>query len=718
MREDRRTDLAEGPDRRGGWSETATRRRIVLLMLILGQTWLACDFMVRGVLPYHAQQPLELAILCVFAILFAWISAGFWTALAGFATLSTGRDRFAITRTIRPEARASDIPAVARTAVVMPICNEDVARVFAGLRATYESLAATGAGDRFDFFILSDSTDPDTRVDEHAAWFELCRAVNGFGRVFYRWRKHRIKRKSGNIGDFCRRWGRNYRYMVVLDADSVMSGECLTQLVLLAEANPGTGIIQTVPHAAGRDTFYARVQQFASAAYGPVFTAGLHYWQLGESHYWGHNAIIRVAPFIRHCGLGRIGGREILSHDFVEAALMRRAGWSVWVAYDLAGSYEEVPPNLIDELSRDRRWCQGNLMNLRLFLMKGLQPAHRAVFITGVMAYLSAPLWLLALILATALVVVQALTLPKYFVQPFQLFPLWPEWRPERAIALLSITFGVLFLPKILASLLVQAQGFGGRARLALSVMVECVLSALLAPVRMLFHSQFVLASLLGRAVRWRSPARSDARTDWTQALRRHGVHTMIGIAWTGLVWRFDPQFLPWLLPIVGAFMLSVPLSVFTSHAGAGRVLRRLGLFVIPEEVQTPPVLAATRRYLREATPGRGIVAAVVDPLVNAVTSAHGRGRQSRNVARLDRRALVERALDHGIDTLPKDERAALIADPEALARLHSALSRRDAHPSWHQAREDSSAQSDRAVPLRHAFGTELSRSPIRATGD
>ena len=227
-------------------------------------------------------------------------------------------------------------------------------------------------------------------------------------------------------------------------------------------------------------------------------------------------------------------------------------------------------------------------MNLRLFLMKGLQPAHRAVFITGVMAYLSAPLWLLALILATALVVVQALTLPQYFVQPFQLFPLWPEWRPERAIALLSITFGVLFLPKILASLLVQAKGFGGRVRLALSVIVECVLSALLAPVRMLFHSQFVLASLLGRAVRWRSPARSDARTDWTQALRRHGVHTMIGIAWTGLVWRFDPQFLPWLLPIVGAFMLSVPLSVFTSHAGAGRVLRRLGLFVIPEEVQTP----------------------------------------------------------------------------------------------------------------------------------
>jgi membrane glycosyltransferase len=403
--------------------------------------------------------------------------------------------------------------------------------------------------------------------------------------------------------------------MVVLDADSVMSGDCLTRLVLIAEANPGAGIIQTVPRAAGRDTFYARMQQFASAAYGPVFTAGLHYWQLGESHYWGHNAIIRVAPFIRHCALGRLGGREILSHDFVEAALMRRAGWSVWVAYDLGGSYEEVPPNLIDELSRDHRWCQGNLMNLRLFLMKGLQPAHRAVFITGVMAYLSAPLWLLALILATALVVVQALTLPQYFVQPFQMFPLWPEWHPERAIALLSITFAVLFVPKILASLLVQAKGFGGRVRLALSVIVECVLSALLAPVRMLFHSQFVLASLLGRMVRWRSPARSDAQTGWTQALRRHGVHTMIGMAWAALVWHFDPQFLPWLLPIVGALTLSVPLSAYTSRAGAGRALRRLGLFVIPEEAQTPPVLAATRRYVREATLGHEVVGIVVNPI-------------------------------------------------------------------------------------------------------
>jgi membrane glycosyltransferase len=610
-------DLRDGPRRRGAWSGAGARRRLVLLVLVLAQTWLACDFLVRGVLPYHGRQPLEFAMVCVFAVLFAWISAGFWTALTGFATLVLARDRHAITRTIARDARATDIPQDARTAVVMPICNEDVARVFAGLRATFESLAATGAGDRFDFFVLSDSANAQTRAEELAAWTRLCAAVNGFGRVFYRWRRHHIKRKSGNIADFCRRWGRNYRYMVVLDADSVMSAECLSRLVLIAEANPGAGIIQTVPRAAGRDTLFARVQQFASAVYGPVFTAGLHYWQLGESHYWGHNAIIRIAPFMKHCALGRLRGRgplsgEILSHDFVEAALMRRAGWSVWIAYDLPGSFEEVPPNLVDELGRDRRWCQGNLMNMRLFSMKGLHPAHRAVFLTGVMAYLSAPLWLLSLILATALVAVQALTIPQYFVQPFQLFPVWPEWHPERAVMLLSATALLLFLPKILASLLIDSRGYGGRVRLALSVLLECVLSALLAPVRMLFHTQFVMASLVARAVRWQSPSRSDAQTDWRQAVRRHGFHTIVGIGWIGFVWWLEPQYLPWLLPVLGALVLSIPLSVYTSRTDIGKALRRLGLFLIPEETQTPPVLAATRRYLGASASTREAATPVV----------------------------------------------------------------------------------------------------------
>jgi membrane glycosyltransferase len=551
--------------------------------------------------------------------------------------------------------------------------------VFAGLRATYESLAATGALDRFDFFVLSDTSDPDKRVEELAAWMDLCRAVDGFGRVFYRWRQHHIKRKSGNIADFCRRWGRKYRYMVVLDADSVMTGTCLTRLVLISEANPGVGIVQTVPRAAGRDTLFARVQQFATGVYGPVFTAGLHFWQLGESHYWGHNAIIRVEPFIRHCALGRLPGRgalsgEILSHDFVEAALMRRAGWSVWIAYDLPGSYEEMPPNLIDELSRDHRWCQGNLLNLRLFTMKGLHPAHRAVFMTGVMAYLSAPLWFLFLIASTALIAVHTLVVPQYFVRPFQLFPLWPQWHPEMAAALFGATALLLLLPKMLASLLIEARGYGGRLRLALSVLLECAVSALLAPIRMLFHTQFVLASLLGRAVRWRSPPRADEQTAWVHALRRHGLHTLIGMAWIGLVWWLDASFVPWLLPVAGALILSIPLSVYSSRVDFGKALRRRGLFLIPEETEPVPVLEAMERHLGATDSPCDVLTAVVDPALNALTCAFGVARRLNASGRLERRRLVQHALHDGLAALSAAERRMLVLDPVALSMLHFAV--------------------------------------------
>ncbi|MET0963326.1 MAG: glucans biosynthesis glucosyltransferase MdoH, partial [Noviherbaspirillum sp.] len=390
------------PDASAERQPAGSLRRGVLLLLMLSQTALATWFM-SLVLPYQGKRPMEMVTMAFFAVLFCWVSAGFWTAMTGFLVLLRGSDRYLISRNA---ADRTPIPVSARTAIVMPICNEDVTAVFAGLRATYESVERTGDLDRFDFFVLSDSYHSDTCAAEVAAWSRLCQAVGGFGRIFYRRRFRRVKRKSGNIDDFCRRWAKDYRYMIVLDADSVMSGDCLTTLVRLMEGQPSAGIIQTAPRAAGRDTLYARIQQFSTRVYGPLFTAGLHYWQLGESHYWGHNAIIRLDPFVRHCALAPLPGEgslagESLSHDFVEAALMRRAGWGVWIAYDLGGSYEEMPPNLLDELKRDRRWCHGNLMNFRLFAARGMHPVHRAVFVTGVMAYISAPLWFMFLVLST-----------------------------------------------------------------------------------------------------------------------------------------------------------------------------------------------------------------------------------------------------------------------------------------------------------------------------
>jgi membrane glycosyltransferase len=664
------------PDSRVHWYRAAAWRRTTLLALVIAQTVIATDFMIR-VLPYQGRQPLEIVVLVLFAILFAWISAGFWTAIAGFLLRLTGTDRYAISRTASDDEPIDD---AARTAVIMPICNENVVRVFAGLRASYESLARTGGLQHFDFFVLSDSGDPDTRVAETEAWLEMCRAVKGFGRVFYRWRQHRIKRKSGNVADFCRRWGRNYRYMVVLDADSVMSGKCLTQLVRLMEANPNAGIIQTAPHAAGRETLYARIQQFATGIYGPMYTAGLHFWQLGESHYWGHNAILRVAPFVQHCALGRLPGEgalsgEILSHDFVEAALMRRAGWAVWMAYDLPGSYEEMPPNLVDELKRDRRWCQGNLMNFRLFLMKGLHPAHRVVFMTGVMAYLSAPLWFASLLVSTALLAVHTLSVPQYFLQPYQLFPLWPEWQPGRAVALFSTTAVLLFLPKLLSVFLMLAQGarrFGGGMHLTLSMLGELVYSALLAPIRMLFHTQFVVTSLLGRTVQWKSPPREDAETTWGEALQRHGWHTLLGIAWAAGVYWLNPSFLWWLLPVVGALMLSIPLSVYSSRASLGRLLRKARLFMIPEESWPPREIRSARKGMKQAAPVSGFVQAVVDPVTNALACASGAARlRPSDAIRNERGRLVQAALVKGPKALSAREQMTLLNDPLALSRLH-----------------------------------------------
>ena len=285
------------------WRVVGSMRRYVLLVLMLVQTGIATWYM-KTILPYQGwalidpiamldqdlmQSVLQLlpyvlqtGILILFAVLFCWVSAGFWTALMGFLQLLIGKDKYSISSTIKGD---EPINPAHRTALIMPICNEDVERVFAGLRATYESVAATGQLEHFDIYVLSDSYDPDICVAEQKAWMELCRDVDGHGRIFYRRRRRRVKRKSGNIDDFCRRWGGEYSYMVILDADSVMSGECLTGLVRLMEANPNAGIIQSAPKASGMDTLYARVQQFATRVYGPLFTAGLHFWQLGESHY-------------------------------------------------------------------------------------------------------------------------------------------------------------------------------------------------------------------------------------------------------------------------------------------------------------------------------------------------------------------------------------------------------------------------------------------------
>ncbi|MGZ8260544.1 MAG: glucans biosynthesis glucosyltransferase MdoH, partial [Caldimonas sp.] len=555
--------------------------RRVLLLVLVGFCALLGTQAMAEVLPERGATLAERGLLVLFGVLFGWISAGFWTGVMGAGVLLLGGASGPgplMRRLAQQPVRPLD-PAV-RTAIVMPICNEHVPTVFGGLAATIDSLVSTGESEHFDVYVLSDTSDPDLRAAEHAAWSQLAARIAAEAegdasalRVHYRWRQQRTKRKAGNVADFCRRWGGAYRYFIVLDADSVMTGECITTLVRMMEANPDTGIIQTAPRAVGHDTLHGRIQQFGARAYGPLFTAGMRFWQLGESHYWGHNAILRMEPFLAHCGLAPLAGSgalagEVLSHDFVEAALMRRAGWKVWVADELDGSYEQVPPNLLAELQRDRRWCQGNLQNSRLMFEPGLHPVHRTAFLTGALAYASSPLWLAFLLLSTLLFAQHAGSDPTYFLESYQMFPVWPTANVRLMLTLFGLTALLLLAPKAMALAAVvgrrEAGRFGGVARLLASAFVEFLHSLLLAPVRMVFHTQFVLAALTGWRLDWKSPPRDDAATSWREATVRHGVHTLLAVVWTAAILATGATFPWWLSPIIGGLLLAIPLSVLT----------------------------------------------------------------------------------------------------------------------------------------------------------
>ncbi len=673
------------------WGTIAYQRRIMLFVLISSSTLIASGFMAH-ILPYQGRTGVEMTLVFFFGLLFAWISIGFWTALLGFFILWRGYDHFTITDTITDTAGSVFPPDVEkrRTALLIPVYNENPARVIAGLRATYLSLVSINHNENFDFFILSDTTDPDLWIEEEIAWARLCVEVNGFGHIFYRHRHPNIKRKSGNIADFCRRWGKNYPYMLVLDADSVMTGRTVVRMVQIMNRNPRIGILQTPPLAVGRQSLLARLQQFAGHLYGPMFSAGLHYWQLGDAQYWGHNAIIRITPFMKHCGLPRLSGKpplggDILSHDFVEAALMRGAGWEVWLAYDLSGSWEEPPPTLIDELARDRRWCQGNIQHLRLLLVKRIFPTHRMLFLNGAMAYGSALLWFLFLSISSVEAVSQAIIGPEYFSVKGGLFPDWPIWNLWWALNLLISTFIILLLPKLLSVVLIvfkqkRADAFGGPFQLLLSTCAEVLASTLLAPLRMLAHSKFVFLTLLGRNIPWNPPPREDNDTSWGVAFRFHGWGMLLALVWGGILFVVNRPFFWWLVPVLVPLIFAVPISVWSSRVTMGQKTRKRGLFVIPEELSPPSELVMAGASGQEVPDNdhslpegvNGFVQAVVDPLVNSIHLAFRRqkGKMTEKLSE-SRQQLLLKALSGGPGNLLPKEKMEILRDPACLARLH-----------------------------------------------
>ena len=663
------------------WVRSALKRRAVLLALVVLPSIFAASVM-HSLLPPQGLPGLNIIITVLFAVLFIWISIGFWSSAAGVAVLMKRYDRFKITLTLSETSNLADS---FRTALLFPVYNEDTDKVAEGIRATLISLRKLGLEKNFDVFILSDSTRPEVWVTEEKAWYELCQKENAFGRLFYRHRKSNLKRKSGNIADFCRRWGCQYKYMIIFDADSIMAGRTLAKMVQAMEAHPEIGILQTPPKVVLSRTLLARAQQFANHLYGPVFAAGLHFWQLGDAQYWGHNAIIRVEPFMRHCQLPKLPGRaplggEILSHDFVESALMRRAGYGVWLAYELGGSYEQSPPNLIDELVRDRRWCQGNLQHSRLIFTQGFFPTHRALFINGIMSYGSALLWFFFLVASSIQALGSIFITPDYFPQGRPtLFPDWPQYFPVWALTLLSGAAGLLFLPKILSVMVVAikggSRGFGGLLKMSFSVLAEVIISTFLAPVRMIYHSLFVVTTLLGANVAWNAQNRDDSGTRWSEACRFHWWCALFGLAWGALMLFFNPGFFAWLAPVAVGMALAVPLSVWTSRVSLGRLAERLGLFMTPVDITPPAEINTYQKNLANLSPGQrgdGFIQAVVNPRVYALhllVSNSGRKLSAHKQVRAEK--LIEKSLAEGPGSLSSKEKKFILQVPEVLEALH-----------------------------------------------
>jgi membrane glycosyltransferase len=531
---------------------------------------------------------LEIVVLVLFALNTIWISLSVPMAIAGFVRLLFRRSRI-------PEAG----PLTSRTALLMPLYNEEPARAAAALDAMANDLAARGAGDHFDLFILSDTTDGDIALAEEEAVWAFRRRLSAGPSIYYRRRERNTAHKSGNIREFCERWGRAYDHLLVLDADSLMEGATIIELVRRMENDPDAGLIQTVPRLYEGTTLVARLQQFAARVYGPVLASGLAWWTGREGNFWGHNAIIRSRAFMESCGLPELPGRpplggHILSHDFVEAALLRRAGWSVRIADDLQGSYEACPATLVDLAIRDRRWCQGNLQHARVLGAKGLHWVSRFHLLSGIFSFVSSPVWLLFLLAALALGVQNEFARPEYFTRSFSLFPVWPHIDPVRALHTFILSLAILCVPKVLGALAFagggKRLGAGGRLLLPFSVALEFVLSALLAPILMLIHCGLVASIVAGRDSGWRPQRRGDQRVLWTEVAYRHRWHVVVGAGLALVGYSISWEMAAWLSPAALGMVASVPLSLFTGSSRVGTWSRRLRLLRTPEEAEPPAI--------------------------------------------------------------------------------------------------------------------------------
>jgi membrane glycosyltransferase len=616
---------------------------------------------------------LEWLVLVLFVLLFAWVAFSFMSALAGFAVLlSRSRDPLGID----PDAPLPSIGS--RTAMLLPTYNEDPYRIMARLRAMYEAIDEAGYGSRFDWFVLSDTTNPSIWIAEEQCFLRL-RQDKGAYNIFYRHRPQNTARKSGNIEDWIKRFGGGYDHMIVLDADSLMTAETIVRLVAAMEAHPGVALIQTLPVVVNARSVFARLQQFSGRLYGPLIAAGIAWWHGSEGNYWGHNAIIRVRAFAQDAGLPDLRGRKpfgghILSHDFVEAALMRRGGWAIRMAPTLGGSFEECPPSLLDFAARDRRWCQGNLQHLAVLPARGFHWVSRLHLLSGIGSYLTAPLWLVFLALGILISLQAQFVRPEYFPKGFSLFPTWPAQDPVRAAWVFVGTMGLLIVPKLLAYIVLLTHSdtrrkFGGALRVLAGIVAETVLSGLTAPVMMIFQSSAVAEILLGRDAGWQVQRRDDGEVSRHETMRKYAIPTLFGIAMAISAYVVSLPLLFWMMPVILGLLLVIPIATLSSSASAGSTS---SLFRTPEETAPPRVLARANELAAVSHPPSSCPllelrrdASLRDAHLNNLS-----GQKPRNRGHVDPHLAIARAKIEDAETF--DEARGFLNAREKFAVLNS----------------------------------------------
>ncbi len=543
---------------------------------------------------------LEWVLLILVGATFVWVTLSVSTVTAALAGLY-------LRRRARPGRPAEPI----RTALLVPIYEEVPSDVFGNAAAMLEDLARHGGRGRFTLFILSDTRDPHVAAQERRA-YEMLRDTAPHGlRVHYRRRVHNTDRKVGNIADWITRWGADHDAMLVLDADSLMSGHAICRLARELAADPEAGLIQSCPVLIGAETLFARVQQFSNAAYGGLLAEGLALWSAREGNYWGHNAIIRTRAFAASAGLphlagGGADGTLILSHDFVEAGLLRRAGWSVRFLPRIGGSYEETPATLVDYILRDRRWCRGNLQHLRLLATRGFHPVSRYHLAHGAISYLLAPMWFALLVIWALLGNGGDNIAVRYFDPDHPLTPVWPEISQIDSWVFLAFMYSMLVAPKVAGAAIIAATPrsrriYGGRARFLTGFGFELAVSVAYAPILMVQQTMAVAMAIFGKGSGWTPQNRSTAGYPVGTLIKFHGFETAIGALLTlglglGLVSL-------WLLPIAASLLLSVPLSALGS-LDLSRWARGGFRLETPQSLFEPPIVTrayAARRALHEA---------------------------------------------------------------------------------------------------------------------